>query len=290
MAAQILDGRALAERIREGVSGEVEELRAKGVVPTLASILVGENPAAEVYIRSQKRAAEKVGINYQLHRLGAETSEKELASFIEGLNRDESVNGIILQLPIPQGLEAARRLQAKIAPEKDVEGVNPQNMGLVVYGRPRLTPCTPAAVMELIDSTGVDLYGKEATVVGHSEIVGKPVALLLLDRFCTTCVCHIATSERGNLRQHVENAEILVVAVGKANLIPGDWIREGAIVIDCGINRVGDRIVGDVEFEKAKERASFITPVPGGVGPVTTAILMRNTVEATKWQLERRGG
>jgi len=286
MAAQILDGRELAREIRGRLRGEVEALKAKGVTPTLASIVVGENPAVEVYIRSQARSAEEVGIEYRLIRLPQEVSEAELASTIDGLNEDKEVNGIILQLPIPHGIEVARRLQARIAPKKDAEGVNPQNMGLVVYGRPRLCPCTPAAVMELINSTGVDLYGKRATVVGHSEIVGKPTALLLLDKFCTTSVCHIATSERGELRDYVERAEILVVAVGKANLIPGGWIREGAIVIDCGINRVGDKIVGDVDFEGAKERAAFITPVPGGVGPVTTAMLMRNTVEATKWQVE----
>jgi methylenetetrahydrofolate dehydrogenase (NADP+)/methenyltetrahydrofolate cyclohydrolase len=285
MPAQILDGRAIAGKVIEGLKEEVGALKAKGVSPTLASIMVGENPAIEVYIRSQRRAAEEVGIEYQLHKFGAEVSEEELASFIDRLNEDRNVNGIILQLPIPQGLEAARRLQERISPEKDVEGVSPANMGLIVYGRPRFTPCTPAAVMELINSTGVDLYGKRATVVGYSEIVGRPVALLLMDKFCTTSVCRSSTSKRGELRDYVERAEILVVAIGKANLIPGDWIAEGAIVIDCGINRVGDKIVGDVDFEGAKERASFITPVPGGVGPVTTAMLMRNTVEAAKWQL-----
>jgi methylenetetrahydrofolate dehydrogenase (NADP+)/methenyltetrahydrofolate cyclohydrolase len=285
MPAQILDGRAIAGKVIEGLKEEVGALKAKGVSPTLASIMVGENPAIEVYIRSQRRAAEEVGIEYQLHKFGAEVSEEELASFIDRLNEDRNVNGIILQLPIPQGLEAATRLQERISPEKDVEGVSPANMGLIVYGRPRFVPCTPAAVMELINSTGVDLYGKRATVVGYSEIVGRPVALLLMDKFCTTSVCRSSTSKRGELRDYVERAEILVVAIGKANLIPGDWIAEGAIVIDCGINRVGDKIVGDVDFEGAKERASFITPVPGGVGPVTTAMLMRNTVEAAKWQL-----
>jgi methylenetetrahydrofolate dehydrogenase (NADP+)/methenyltetrahydrofolate cyclohydrolase len=285
MPAQILDGRAIAGKVIEGLKEEVGALKAKGVSPTLASIMVGENPAIEVYIRSQRRASEEVGIEYQLHKFGAEVSEEELASFIDRLNEDRNVNGIILQLPIPQGLEAARRLQERISPEKDVEGVSPANMGLIVYGRPRFTPCTPAAVMELINSTGVDLYGKRATVVGYSEIVGRPVALLLMDKFCTTSVCRSSTSKRGELRDYVERAEILVVAVGKANLIPGDWIAEGAIVIDCGINRVGDKIVGDVDFEGAKERASFITPVPGGVGPVPISPIFTYTVEAAKWQL-----
>lgn len=173
MPAQILDGGAIAGKVIEGLKEEVGALKAKGVSPTLASIMVGENPAIEVYIRSQRRASEEVGIEYQLHKFGAEVSEEELASFIDRLNEDRNVNGIILQLPIPQGLEAARRLQERISPEKDVEGVSPANMGLIVYGRPRFTPCTPAAVMELINSTGVDLYGKRATVVGHSEIVGE---------------------------------------------------------------------------------------------------------------------
>jgi methylenetetrahydrofolate dehydrogenase (NADP+)/methenyltetrahydrofolate cyclohydrolase len=171
-----------------------------------------------------------------------------------------------------------------ISSQKDAEGISPANMGMVVYARPILGPCTAMAVMELIKSTGVKLYGKEAVMVGHSDIVGKPAALLLLDKFVTTSVCHIATGERGTLPEYVRKAEILIVAVGKANLIKGEWVKEGAIVIDVGINRVEGKIVGDVEFEAAKERASFITPVPGGVGPVTTAMLLKNTVEAAKLQ------
>jgi len=171
-----------------------------------------------------------------------------------------------------------------IDPEKDAEGVSPANMGMVVYGKPLLAPCTAMAVMELINSVGVKLYGKEAVIVGHSDIVGKPTALLLLDKFVTTSVCHIATGERGTLPQYVSQAEILIVAVGKANLVKGEWVKEGAIVIDVGINRVEGKIVGDVEFEVAKERASYITPVPGGVGAVTTAMLLKNCVQAAKLQ------
>ena len=186
-------------------------------------------------------------------------------------------------MPLPSQLNG-RALQQMINSKKDAEGVSPANMGMLVYGRSLLGPCTAMAVMELINSTGVKLYGKEAVVVGHSDIVGKPVALLLLDKFVTTSVCHIATGERGTLPQYIVKGEILVVAVGKANLVKGEWIKEGAIVIDVGINRVEGKIVGDVEFEVAKERASYITPVPGGVGAVTTAMLLKNTVEAAKLQ------
>ncbi|HPP66817.1 MAG TPA: bifunctional 5,10-methylenetetrahydrofolate dehydrogenase/5,10-methenyltetrahydrofolate cyclohydrolase, partial [bacterium] len=204
-----------------------------------------------------------------------------LIRFIEQLNKDNSITGIILQLPLPTGMDV-RKIQSKIAPNKDVEGVNPVNLGWILYGRPLLAPCTALAVKELIDSTGVDLYGKEVVMVGHSDIVGKPVALLLVDKFATVSICHIGTSDRGMLDHHVKEAEILIVAVGKAGLIKGEWIREGAIVIDVGINAVGDKIVGDVEFETAKERAGWITPVPGGVGPVTTAMLLKNTVTAAR--------
>ena len=187
----------------------------------------------------------------------------------------------MLQLPLPEGVSAVE-VQSAIAVMKDVEGVNPANLGWIVYGKPKLIPCTAAAVVELIGRTGVDLYGKEAVMVGHSDIVGKPVALLLLNKFATTSVCHIGTGERGNLPDYVKRGEILIVAVGKANLVKGDWVREGAIVIDVGINRVEGKLVGDVEFEEASKKASWITPVPGGVVPVTTAMLLKNTVTAAK--------
>jgi len=202
---------------------------------------------------------------------------------IQQLNRNGEVTGVILQLPLPQGIDTIE-VQSSISPDKDVEGVNPANMGWVLYGKPKLIPCTAAAIIKLIETTGVNLYGKEVVMVGHSDIVGKPTALLLLNKFATISVCHIATGERGNLPEYVKKAEILIVAVGKANLVKGDWIREGAVVIDVGINRVEGKILGDVEFEKAKERASWITPVPGGVGPITTAMLLKNTVDAAQLQ------
>ena len=281
MSAQIIDGKAIAAKIREEIKEEIENLKKKGTIPSLAAIQVGEDPGSAVYIRSQRRSCEAVGIEYKLHQFDTTISEKEMTEFIGKLNGDKDVSGIILQMPLPQGLDA-RTLQAAIHAEKDVEGVSAANMGMVVFGRPILGPCTAMAIMELIKSTGVDLYGKEAVMVGHSDIVGKPAALLLLDKFVTTSVCHIATGERGTLPDYVKRAEILIVAVGKAHLIKGEWIKKGAIVIDVGINRVEGKIVGDVEFEAAKERASYITPVPGGVGPVTTAILLKNTIEAAK--------
>lgn len=283
MAAEIIDGKKIAGEIKEKLKKETEELKNKGITPSLSSIQVGEDPGTKVYIRAQQRSCEKIGIEYSLHQFKEDVSQKELVDFIARLNEDKKVSGIILQMPLPSQLNG-RALQQMINPKKDAEGVSPANMGMLVYGRPLLGPCTAMAVMELINSTGVKLYGKEAVVVGHSDIVGKPTALLLLDKFVTTSVCHIATGERGTLPQYVAKGEILVVAVGKANLVKGEWIKEGAIVIDVGINRVEGKIVGDVEFEAAKERASYITPVPGGVGAVTTAMLLKNTVEAAKLQ------
>ncbi|UCH33256.1 MAG: bifunctional 5,10-methylenetetrahydrofolate dehydrogenase/5,10-methenyltetrahydrofolate cyclohydrolase [Armatimonadota bacterium] len=283
MAAELLKGAPIAERIRAEVGADVAALKEQGITPSLVALQVGENPASAVYVGQQQKTADKLGISYRLEELPAESSQKFVADFIGKLNTDPSVTGIILQMPVPEGLNA-RALQALIDPAKDVEGVSPANMGWVVFGRPVLAPCTALGVVELINSTGVDLYGKEVVVVGHSDIVGKPVALLLVDKFATTTICHIGTGERGVLPDHVKRAEILVVAVGKAGLIKGEWVKEGAIVVDVGINRVGDKLVGDVEFEPAAERAAYITPVPGGVGPLTVTILMKNTVAAAKQQ------
>ncbi len=281
MSAQIIDGKTIAGEMREEIKKEINILKKKGIAPSLTAIQVGEDPGSAVYIRSQRKSCEAVGIEYALQQHDISVSQTEMTEFIEKLNGDRGVSGIILQMPLPQAL-GAQALQAAIHREKDIEGVSAANMGMVVFGRPSPGPCTAMAVMKLIESTGVNLYGKEAVMVGHSDIVGKPVALLLLDKFVTTSVCHIATGERGTLPDYVKRAEILIAAAGKAHLIKGEWIRKGAIVIDVGINRVEGKIVGDIEFEAAKERASYITPVPGGVGPVTTAILLKNTVEAAK--------
>jgi len=276
--AKLLEGKPLAEVIKEKIKQDVAEMNKK---PVLASIIVGDNAGAVSYAKSQAKVAEALGIVYQLNNLGNETTEVELVAFIQKLNNDNSVNGIIVQMPLPAQIDA-KKISQLISPDKDVEGMHPVNMGKIVFGKAKVLPCTPAAVMELLNSTGVDLYGKEVVIVGHSEIVGKPVALLLLDKFATVTVCHIGTSKAGKLEEHVKKAEVLIVAVGRAGLIKGDWVKEGAIVIDVGINRVADKIVGDVEFEAAEKRASYITPVPGGVGPLTVTMLMRNLVELAK--------
>ncbi|MGB9791600.1 MAG: bifunctional 5,10-methylenetetrahydrofolate dehydrogenase/5,10-methenyltetrahydrofolate cyclohydrolase [Thermacetogeniaceae bacterium] len=288
MAAQLLLGKPLAEKIREEVIKDVEELKSKGIEPSLVAVQVGKNEASRVYTNAQAKNAEKCGIKYELQELPEDTTQEQLLKHIADLNADPKVTGIILQMPLPPHIDA-KVCQWSIAYEKDVEGVTPTNMGLVTFGKPRLVPCTALGAYELIKSTGVDIYGKEVVVVGHSDIVGKPAALLLLNSFGTTTICHIATGQRGMTEYHVRRAEILVVAVGVPELIKGEWIKEGAIVVDIGINPTKDgKIVGDVEFEVAKERASWITPVPGGAGTATTAILMKNTVEAAKWQLEMR--
>lgn len=278
--AKLLEGKPIAEKIKGEIRQQVQSLKSK---PVLASIQVGENASAASYVKSQQKAASDLGIEYQLHKLAQDTSENSLIEFIQKLNADKSVNGIIIQMPLPSQIDY-KKISQFILPEKDVEGMHPANIGKIVFGKAKILPCTPAAVMELIKETGVDLYGKEVVMVGHSEIVGKPLALLLLEKFATVTVCHIGTSQAGKLEEHVRKAEILIVAVGKAGLIKGEWIKEGAIVIDVGINRVGDKIVGDVEFEAAEKRASYITPVPGGVGPLTVTMLMRNLVEAAKLQ------
>lgn len=288
MAAQLLLGKPLAEKIKAEVIKDVEELKTKSVVPSLVAIQVGQNDASRVYTNAQRKNAETCGIKYELQELPADTTQEQLLKHIAGLNADPNVTGIILQMPLPPHIDA-KVCQWSIAYEKDVEGVTPTNMGLVSFGKPRLTPCTALGAYELIKSTGVDIYGKEVVVVGHSDIVGKPAALLLLNEFGTVTICHIATGQRGMTESHVRRAEILVVAVGVPHLIKGEWIKEGAIVVDIGINATKDgKIVGDVETEVAAERASWITPVPGGAGTATTAILMKNTVEAAKWQLEKK--
>jgi methylenetetrahydrofolate dehydrogenase (NADP+)/methenyltetrahydrofolate cyclohydrolase len=278
--AKLLEGKPIAERIKEEIRQKAQSLKSK---PVLASIQVGDNAGAEAYAKSQKKVAESLGIEYRFEKLAQDTSEGVLIEYISKLNTDKSVNGIIIQMPLPAHIDY-KKISQYIGPDKDVEGMHPANIGKVLFGKAKIVPCTPAAVMELLNSTGIDLYGKEVVVVGHSEIVGKPVTLLLLEKFATVTVCHIGTSKAGKLEEHVKAAEVLIVAVGKAGLIKGEWVKEGAVVVDVGINRVGDKIVGDVEFEAAEKRAGYITPVPGGVGPLTVTMLMRNLVEAAQLQ------
>jgi len=306
MSARLLEGKPIAEQIRAQVKVAVEALQGKGVTSKLVAVLAGENPGAVFYAQAQEKACQEVGIAYELQQLPATVSQADLEVAIERLNGDGSVHGILLLMPVPKGLNG-QAAQAVIDPRKDVDGVSPANLGQVVLGRPRLAPCTAMSVIELVRASGIDCYGKEAVVVGSSEIVGKPVALLLVDKYitadqegrtdklagATVTVCHIGTSERGNLAAHTRRADILVTAVGvKPGLISGDMVKPGAVVIDVATIRVKDpetgkmRTFGDVDFEAAKEVAAVITPVPGGVGVVTTAILLRNTVEAMKWQME----
>ncbi len=278
--AKLLEGKEVADKIKQELKASVPGLKNP---PVLASILVGDNPSAVAYVKTQAKTAASLGIVYKLHQFPT-ISEEQLIDFVLKLNDDPSVNGIILQVPLPKEIDYMTVCEF-ILPHKDIEGMHPTNIGKVLFGRARIAACTANAVIELLNSTGVDLYGKEVVVVGHSEIVGKPLAMLLLEKFATVTICHIATSQAGKLKEHVQRAEILIVAVGHPGLIKGEWVRPGAIVVDVGMNHVeNDRIVGDVEFDAAKERAAYITPVPGGVGPITVAILMRNLVEAAKEQ------
>lgn len=280
----MLDGKVIAERLKETIKQEVAVLKSRrGRAPKLVAVEIGKNASSAVYVKAQKKVADSVGIEYELKVAPQETSQAEAENLIDGLNNDKSVSAIILQLPVPRAMDA-KKLVNLISPEKDAEGMHPQNLGKILLGQYKIGPCTAMAVMELLESTKVNLYGKEAVIVGHSEIVGKPLSLMLLNKFATTTVCHIGTGDRGALPGHVKRAEILIVAVGKAGIIKGGWIKDGAIVIDVGINKVGDKIVGDVEFEGASQKALYITRVPGGVGSITTTILMRNTVELFKAQ------
>lgn len=274
--AKLLEGKLIADQIKNILKSKVlsSPKRLK-----LSSVQVGVNPASDVYIKSQKKNAELLGIEYDAHSLEKETSEEKLIEYIQKLNNDASVSGIIIQMPLPLHMDY-KKISQYIKPEKDVEGMHPVNMGRIVFGKAKILPCTAAAVMEILNSIGLHYSGKEVVIVGHSEIVGKPLALTLLDKLATVTVCHIGTSKAGRLEEHVRRADILIVAVGKAGLIKGEWVKEGAVVIDVGINRVADKIVGDVEFEAAEKRAAWITPVPGGVGPLTVTMLMRNLVES----------
>jgi len=278
MAGLVLDGKGIAEKLRGGLIQRARRIiERRGRAPRLVALQIGCPASAAVYARAQAKAAGAVGIDYQLLELPESADPAAAGREIARLNADASVDAIILQLPLPKGMDA-RMLIAGIDPDKDAECLHPANLGRVVLGHVDRAPCTAMAVMELIRATGESLRGKEAVVVGHSEIVGKPLALMLLGAFATTTVCHIATGERGILADHVRRAEVLVVAVGKPGVVPGDWIRPGAIVIDVGINKIADKIVGDIGFDAARDRAAFITPVPGGVGALTTMMLMQNTL------------
>lgn len=277
MKAKLIDGRALAESTCEGIKARVEALKTRGIYPALAVILIGNNPASEVYVQNKEKKAKQLGIDVTLlHR--DDVTEAELIDLIEAFNRDEHVHGILVQLPLPEHIDATRVL-AHIAPEKDVDGLHTFNAGSLITGRDGFIACTPKGVIELIKSTGVPMQGKTAVMVGRSNLVGKPTAVMLLRNDTTVTVCHSKTQDLGSLTR---SADILVCAVGKSNLITADMIKPGAIVIDVGQSKVDGKWRGDVDFENACEVASYITPVPGGVGPMTITMLMENTVEAAE--------
>jgi len=280
VSARIIDGKAIAEEVRQEVREEVARLKERGILPGLAVILVGDDPASKTYVRNKERACKDVGIHSEVYRLPADTPEQEVLRLIGELNGRSDISGILLQHPVPGHIDERRCFDA-ISPDKDVDGFHPVNQGRLLIGEECFVPCTPRGIIHLLDKTGVDLKGKRAVVVGRSNIVGKPVALLLLSRHATVTICHSRTQD---LAAETRAADVLVVAMGRARAIRGDMIKPGAVVIDVGVNAVDGKLVGDVDFESAQEVASAITPVPGGVGPMTIAMLLKNTVEAAKKQ------
>lgn len=279
MSAKILDGKTVSTRIKDELKKEVITLKEQGVMPCLAVIIVGDDPASRVYVNNKKAACEYIGIKSLEYALPAETTQQELDSLIDTLNGDASVSGILVQLPLPKHLDEEAVIN-RIKPEKDVDAFHPVNVGKIMIGNFDFLPCTPAGVMELIDESGIDIAGKSCVVVGRSNIVGKPQAMLLLHKNGTVTICHSKTK---NLAEVCRSADILVVAIGKAKFITADMVKEGAVVIDVGMNRdENGKLCGDVDFESVKEIAGAITPVPGGVGPMTIAMLMKNTLTAAK--------
>ncbi len=283
----IIDGKAVARVIQAEIKEEVEGLKRRwGMVPGLGVVLVGDDPASHLYVKNKEKACKEVGIRSEEHFLPASISERDILSLIQKLNRNDEIHGILVQLPLPAHVRAERVLNA-VSPQKDIDGFHPVNQGLLLSGGEGFRPCTPMGIMKLLDSVRCDPKGKNATVVGRSNIVGKPVAIMLLERHATVTICHSRTAQ---LKDEVGRADIVVAAIGKAAMIRGDWIKPGAVVIDVGINRLpSGKLSGDVEFESAKERASYITPVPGGVGPMTICMLLFNTLRAAKESLQREG-
>lgn len=284
MTAQIISGSEVSSQIKKKVSEKITHYLEQGKRnPGLAVILVGNDPASQVYVGSKRKSCAEIGIASKSYDLPEETTEAELLALIEKLNQDDSVDGILVQLPLPKQIDSTKVIEA-ILPHKDVDGFHPYNVGRLSQRIPTLRPCTPYGVMKLLETTGVDLYGQHAVIVGASNIVGRPMALELLLGGCTVTVTHRFTKD---LEHHVRQADILVVAVGKPEFIPGEWVKDGAIVIDVGINRGADgKLKGDVEYSVASQKAAFITPVPGGVGPMTVAMLMQNTLQTYENHLQ----
>ena len=278
MSAEILSGKTMSESLRKEIAERVSALKNKGVTPGLAVILVGNDPASEIYVRNKGNGCAEVGMYSRTINMPEETTQEQLEAAIEELNNDSAIHGILVQLPLPKHLDEQSAL-AKILPEKDVDGFHLINAGHMLTGTPGVVACTPKGALYMIKSTGVDLSGKEAVVIGRSNIVGKPMAMLLLQQNCTVTMCHSRTK---NLAEHTRRADILVAAVGKAGFVTADMVKPGAIVIDVGINRVDGKVKGDVDFDAVKEVAGYITPVPGGVGKMTITMLLMNTVEAAE--------
>ena len=288
--AKLLDGRALATEIQEEIKERVAEFTdATGRVPTLAAVLVGDDPASAVYVRNKERACRKVGIQSQLHRLDANTTTETLVKLVQQLNQDSEVSGILVQLPLPNGIDEQQVLDL-IDPAKDVDAFHPCNVGLLSQGRPRFLPCTPHGVLQVLARSGLSISGKHAVVIGRSDIVGKPLAMLMGAKSshlgpelanATVTLCHSRTAD---LARETQRADILIAAIGRANFVTAEMVKEGAVVIDVGINRTDDGLVGDVDFEAVRQVASAITPVPGGIGPLTVTMLLENTLEAAKQQ------
>ncbi|VAX34421.1 Methenyltetrahydrofolate cyclohydrolase / Methylenetetrahydrofolate dehydrogenase (NADP+) [hydrothermal vent metagenome] len=283
MAATIIDGKKVAADIKLELKKEVEELKSKGVNPALSVVLVGENPASKKYVANKEKTCEALGIKSVAYKLPESATQEELLKLVNDLNANPEIHGILVQLPLPKHMNE-KEVMHRIAPEKDVDGFGPDALGRLLLDEPGFVPCTPHGAMKMLEAYGVDPAGKKAVIVGRSVIVGKPLALLLLRKNATVTICHSKTPD---LKGECLSADILCVAVGRAHMVKGDWVKEGAAVIDIGINvNEQGKLVGDVEFEKAKERAGWITPVPGGAGPMTIAMLMYNTVEAAKATLK----
>ncbi|HLF86799.1 MAG TPA: bifunctional methylenetetrahydrofolate dehydrogenase/methenyltetrahydrofolate cyclohydrolase FolD [Nitrospiria bacterium] len=277
--ASIIDGKAVASEIRAKIKKDVEQLRSKGIVPGLAAVLVGDNPASQVYVRNKRKACEEAGIYSEEHKLPADLKQEALVKLVNDLNIDKKINGILIQLPLPKHIDSKVILEC-VSPDKDVDGFHPYNVGRLTVGDPIFSPCTPHGVIVLLEHYGIKMDGMNAVVVGRSNIVGKPVALMLLNRNATVTICHSKTPD---LEERCREADILIVAAGRPRMIRGDMVKEGAVVVDVGINREDNGgLVGDVDFEEVSKRAGWITPVPGGVGPMTIAILLKNTVESAK--------
>ncbi len=275
--ANLINGKEVSQKVKNEVKEKVSELKSKGIQPGLAVVIVGDNPASRVYVNSKKKACEEVGFNSYEYALPEETTQQQLLDLVDVLNKDEKVDGILVQLPLPAHIDENSVINA-ISPDKDVDAFHPSNVGKIMIGEYSFLPCTPAGIMELIDSTGVEISGKSCVVIGRSNIVGKPMSMLLLHRSGTVTICHSKTK---NLKEICSQADILIAAVGKPNFVTADMVKEGAVVIDVGINRMADKkLCGDVDFAAVSEKAGYITPVPGGVGPMTIAMLMKNTLTA----------